>query len=319
MAQYLVTGGLGFIGSHLVDYLIADGHSVRILDNLSTGKRENLNPKADLIIGDIRDPDAVNKSCEGVDGIFHLAAVASVEKSVKDWAGSHAVNQSATISIFEAASRRAGQSKPKVVFASSAAIYGDNAIVPLSENCVPSPITPYGSDKLGCEHHARAASLIHGVPTVGGRFFNVYGSRQDPSSPYSGVISIFIDRLMRGKAITFYGDGGQVRDFIFVGDVVRWLVMAMDDPRQTAQIYNVCTGRQTSIRTLAETLAAIIGLPLQVDMAPSRSGDIRQSLGNPTLAKRQLGFTAETSLGEGLQSIVKAERDHKEQPACAVV
>lgn len=318
MAHYLVTGGAGFIGSHLVDDLIEDGHRVRVLDNLSTGERDNVHPDAELVVGDIRNRRVVQDVCSDVDGIFHLAAVASVEKSVEDWRGSHAVNLSATVTLFDAASRRPDGRKPKVVYASSAAIYGDNAIAPLVESSVPSPITPYGADKLGCEHHARAASLVHGVPSVGGRFFNVYGPRQDPSSPYSGVISIFIDRLLKGEAITFFGDGGQVRDFIFVGDVVQWLRTAMDDPKHAAQVFNVCTGRQTSVRTLAETVSIITGQSLAVETQPTRAGDIRQSLGDPSQARRQLGFTAQTSLGAGLQVTIEAEIANTASPIRAI-
>ncbi len=317
VAHYLVTGGAGFIGSHLVDHLIAAGHRVRTLDNMSTGRRENVNPRAELIVGDIRHAQILRHAVDGMDGIFHLAAVASVEQSVKDWNGCHAVNLSATIALFDAAAKQPGAKKPKVVYASSAAIYGDNAIAPLAESCAPSPITPYGADKLGCEHHARSASLIHNVPSVGGRFFNVYGPRQDPSSPYSGVISIFIDRMLRGEGVTFFGDGGQVRDFIYVGDVVQWLMAAMANPKTKPQVYNVCTGRQTSIRTLAETIAIITGTELMVETKPTRSGDIRQSLGDPTQAQRQLGFNADVTLGMGLQFTIDAEIAERRVPEAA--
>ncbi len=247
MSTYLVTGGCGFIGSHLADSLLADGHAVRILDDLSTGKRANKPEAATLIEADVADPRAVVRAMEGVDGCFHLAAIASVERANRDWLGTHRVNLSGTITILEAA--RGGPIP--VVYASSAAIYGDNPALPLAETAAPRPLSAYGADKLGCELHARVAGRVHGIPTTGLRFFNVYGPRQDPLSPYSGVISIFCERLRGGRGVTIFGDGGQTRDFVFVADVVRALRAALRRVSTEAGVFNVCTGRASSVRDLA--------------------------------------------------------------------
>lgn len=209
MAFYLVTGGCGFIGSHLASALVAAGHWVRILDDLSTGKRENAPAAAELIVGDVADPSDVAAAMHGVDGCFHLAAIASVQRCVADWAGSHRVNLEGAIHVFDAARRaRPGKTLP-VVYASSAAVYGDNPNTPLDEAAELKPLSAYGADKVGCELHARVAAHVYGVPTIGLRFFNVYGPGQDPSSPYSGVILIFAKRIVAGEELTVFVDGEQ--------------------------------------------------------------------------------------------------------------
>lgn len=300
MAKYLVTGGAGFIGSHLCDELLKRGHTVRVLDNLSTGNRDNLPDDIDFMLGDVTDHQTVVDASEGIDGCFHLAAIASVAQSTEDWTGTHEVNLTGTIRVLDAA--RA--TKFPVVYASSAAVYGDNASMPLCETDRASPLTPYGADKLGCELHARVASVLHNVPTAGMRFFNVYGPRQDPRSPYSGVISIFTDRLSRCQTIPIFGDGQQSRDFIFVGDVVRFLCAAMERADTRATIYNVCSGQSTNLRQLAQTLATVSGMSPEIEYLPTRKGDIRASLGNPARAAKSLGIKSETSLGEGLSATV---------------
>ena len=306
MANYLVTGGCGFIGSHLVDALIAAGDRVVVLDDLSTGTRDNLNPGADLVVGDICDAPLVKRLMAGMDGCFHLAAVASVERSVEAWTETHQVNLSGTISVFEAAKDASDGGPVPVVYASSAAIYGDNASMPLSEKALPRPLTAYGADKLGCELHARVGHLVHQVPSMGMRFFNVYGPRQDPRSPYSGVISIFIDRICRGEPIKIFGDGEQCRDFIYVGDVVRFLRGAMQATTDKQDVLNVCTGRMVTINQLAQAVARLSGQPLRVDHQTPRHGDIRISLGDPKRAARILGVVAETELGQGLRHTIAA-------------
>jgi UDP-glucose 4-epimerase len=300
MAKYLVTGGAGFIGSHLCDALLARGDQVRVLDNLSTGKRENISDDVEFFLGDVTDKTAVETASRGVDGCFHLAAIASVAQSTEDWVGTHEVNLTGAIRVLDAA--RA--TKFPVVYASSAAVYGDNASMPLCETDRASPLTPYGADKLACELHARVASVLHNIPTAGMRFFNVYGPRQDPRSPYSGVISIFTDRLSRCLNIPIFGDGQQSRDFIYVGDVVRFLCAAMDRADTRATIYNVCSGQSTNLRQLAQTLATVSGVAPQIEYLPARQGDIRASLGNPARAAKNLGIRAEVSLGEGLSQTV---------------
>lgn len=311
MAHYLITGGCGFIGSHLADLLLSQGHSVRVLDNLSTGKRENLSPHAELIVGDVADRSVVEHSMSEIDGCFHLAAVASVERCTRDWLGTHRTNLTGTITIFDCARKTALRPAVPVVYASSAAIYGDQTQMPINEQAAPQPLSAYGADKLGCELHARVATYAHGVPTIGMRFFNVYGPRQDPKSPYSGVISIFCDRLSRGLPITIFGDGEQVRDFVFVRDVVRALQAAMQAGQPAGGVLNVCTGRPTSITDLADIIAGLVGRtmdqPPDLHFAPRREGDIRASIGDPRHCAELLGFVAQTTLIDGLAETLRPD------------
>lgn len=306
MTLYLVTGGCGFIGSHLADSLIADGHGVRILDDLSTGKQANAPVAAEMIVGDVADSDIVAAAAAGVDGIFHLAAIASVQQSNDDWAGTHRVNLTGTINVFEAARNASGGSPVPVVYVSSAAVYGDNPDVPLSEEAETRPLTAYGADKLGCELHARVAHQVHNVPVAGIRFFNIYGPRQDPASPYSGVISIFADRIGAQQAITIFGDGEQTRDFVYVGDAVRFLRAAMADPKTAPEVYNVCTGAQVTVNRLAGLIGDITGCPPSIAYEPARPGDIRHSAGDPARARDRLGIVSETSVEDGLRKTVES-------------
>jgi UDP-glucose 4-epimerase len=303
---YLVTGGCGFIGSHLADSLVADGHGVRILDDLSTGKRENAPAGAEIIIGDVADAATVTAAGAGVDGIFHLAAIASVQKSNDDWAGTHRVNLTGTINVFDAAREAAGGNPVPVVYVSSAAVYGDNPDVPLSEEAETRPLTAHGADKLGCELHARVAHQVHKVPVAGIRFFNIYGPRQDPASPYSGVISIFADRIGTQQAITIFGDGEQTRDFVYVGDAVRFMRAAMADPMTAPEVYNVCTGNQVTVNQLARLIGDITGCPPSIDYEPARPGDIRYSAGDPAKARDRLGIEAVISIEDGLRKTVES-------------
>ena len=307
MARYLITGGCGFIGSHLADLLVGKGHGVRVLDDLSTGRRENLPDGAELLIGDVADRGAVAEAMTGVDGCFHLAAVASVERCTRDWLGTHRTNLTGTITVFDCARRAGGRAVP-VVYASSAAIYGDQPQAPIHELMTPQPLSAYGADKLGCELHARVATAVHGVPAVGMRFFNVYGPRQDPKSPYSGVISIFCDRLLRSQPITIFGDGEQVRDFVYVGDVAQALWQAMQTQLPAGSVFNVCTGQPTSINRLVSTLASLLHTTPQVTHGPAREGDIRVSIGATPRAAEQLGFRAHTRLADGLAELLRTLR-----------
>jgi len=305
MARYLVTGGAGFIGSHLVDSLIADGHAVRVLDDLSSGRVENLPAGAELLISDMTGPDAVRSALEGVDGCFHLAAIASVERGQKEWLRSHTVNLSGTIAVFEAAyrdQRIRGQRLP-IVYASSAAVYGNPSEIPISERAPTCPTSAYGVDKLGCDLQAAVAGRMHKLSTIGLRFFNIYGPRQDPHSPYSGVISIFCERISRMLPVDLHGDGGQVRDFVFVDDAVWALRRAMQSASQAhlSRVFNVCSGIGTSIRQLAEMIAHIRGISFSPRYMPARPGDVRVSVGDPRLAREQLDFTTRTSLEQGLR------------------
>jgi len=301
--RYLVTGGCGFIGSHLADALIAAGHAVRVLDDLSTGRLENLAPGAEFIRGSVADAGTVRAALDGADGCFHLAAIASVVRCEEDWGGAHATNLGGAIAVLQAARQR----RLPVVYASSAAVYGNAAPVPASESSPAVPISAYGADKLGCEHHAAVGTASFGIPTLGLRLFNVYGPRQDGASPYSGVISAFCARLSRGAPITIWGDGRQTRDFVYVRDVVAAMQAGM--ARLTAaaglpRVINVCTGRTVSVLDLARTLAPLCGARLVIDYRPARTGDIAASCGDPALLRSALDLVAETPLAEGLRHTV---------------
>jgi UDP-glucose 4-epimerase len=304
MASYLVTGGAGFIGSHLVEALIVDGHCVRVLDDLSSGRHQNIPAKAEFIKADITDADIVGQAFDGIDGCFHLAAIASVDQCNRDWLRTHQVNLSGTINVFHAAWCRQGE--VPVVYASTAAVYGNGGAAAMSEDSSAMPISAYGADKRGCELRARAAGLTFGIRTAGLRFFNIYGPRQDPRSPYSGVIAIFLDRLRRGEPIEIFGDGLQVRDFTYVADAVDALKRAMPLASASAPLFNVCTGNGITIRQLANSIAGLCGTELVTCYGPARRGEIPISIGDPRHAAEMLGFSARTNLAQGLASTLDA-------------
>ena len=303
MSLFLVTGGAGFIGSHLVDALLADGHAVRVLDDLSTGKRANLDGRAELVVGDVADPATTAAAMQGAAGCFHLAAVASVQRGNEDWPGTHRVNLGGTVAVLDAARRRG---RLPVVYASSAAVYGDLGDVVATEASPCAPRTAYGADKLGSEQHAAVGWNVHGVPSVGLRFFNVYGPRQDPNSPYSGVISIFARRIAAGDPIALHGDGGQTRDFVYVADIVAHLraAMAALGSAPGAGVLNVCTGVETSIAALAAAIGAAADKTPEIAQAPARTGDIRRSVGDQAAAVARLGVRAGIGLAEGLRLLM---------------
>lgn len=302
MAEFLVTGGAGFIGSHLCEALVRRGDAVRVLDNLSTGSRANLPEGVTLIEADIADQDAVRDAVRGTDGVFHLAAVASVARGVTDWLGTHRTNLSGAITVFDAI--RCGGRPVPVVYASSAAVYGDAATVPIGEDTERRPLSAYGADKYGCELHARVAGHVHGIPATGLRFFNVYGPRQDPRSPYSGVISIFCDRLARGEPVDIFGDGRQTRDFIYVADVVAALLAAMRRPAADAPVFNICTGTPTTVLELAAVIARLAGTQATIRHGPPRAGEIRHSTGRPERARAALGLAPPVALPDGLRNVL---------------
>ena len=303
MANYLVTGGCGFIGSHLVAALEKGGHRATILDDLSTGNRQNVSPATRVVVGTITDPSTVSTLVRDVDGVFHLAAIASVERSRTEWQLTHASNLTGFVNILEMVALR--NAPIPVVYASSAAVYGNNDKVPLTEGDFAQPLTAYGADKLGCELHARVGAVVHGIPSTGLRFFNVYGPRQDPRSPYSGVISIFCDRLRRDEPIAIYGDGHQIRDFVYVADVVEFLLAAMTTTSASARVFNVCTGVGTSVLQLANTIADLRRIKPEINFRPSRAGDISASVGSEALARESLGLRAHVSLPDGLASTLE--------------
>ncbi len=302
MGHFLVTGGCGFIGSHLCDALLGEGHEVRVLDDLSSGSLTNLATGATLMEGTITDPRTVAAALEGVEGCFHLAAIASVERGVREWAETHRINITGTITIFEAIARQA--TRAPVVYASSAAVYGDCTVLPIAETAERAPASAYGADKYACELHARIATQLHGIPTTGLRFFNVYGPRQNPQSPYSGVISIFADRLRRGVPIDVYGDGEQSRDFIAVADVVAALTAAMTRSLPGAPVFNVCTGTPTSVLKVARIIAELCGVRPEMRFRPARFGEIRHSIGSATRARAALGLSTPADLRAGLEQVL---------------
>ena len=307
MAVFVVTGGAGFIGSHLADALLANGHQVRVVDDFSTGRLPNLDSRCSVVRGDIADPLVARLALDGATGCFHLAAIASVVRGQEDWSGTHRVNAGGTVAVLDAA-RACG--RIPVVYASSAAVYGDVAEGLAREDRCPVPQTAYGADKLASELHGRVAFITHAVPTLGLRFFNVYGPRQDAGSPYSGVISLFARLVAQDRHLTIHGDGEQTRDFVFVADVVRHLVAAMARlcsraPGHGAEVMNVCTGQGTSVRAMAMTLGELLGRMPTLQHGPARSGDIRHSVGDPGRAVAALSVRAETPLRTGLAALLR--------------
>jgi UDP-glucose 4-epimerase len=303
--RYLVTGGCGFIGSHLVDRLLQTGAAVRVLDDLSTGRRSNVCGPAEVVIGDVRHRATLHRALQDVDGCFHLAAVSAVERCRRDWPGSHAVNVASTVGLFDLV-KPASLNIP-TVYASSAAVYGETDTEPLTEDQPVAPISAYGADKLACELHARAGAATHGLRTAGLRFFNVYGPRQDPASPYSGVISVFTDRLAHNRAVTIHGDGAQSRDFVAVSDAIEMCLRAMAHLQLgdlgTADVFNVCTGQATTVVEVARELARLFGRAPTIHHIPARDGDIRHSRGDPSRGATVLGHTPTTTLPEGLARV----------------
>ena len=299
MTTSLVTGGAGFIGSHIVRALLERGDKVRILDNFSTGKRENIvGLDAELFEGDIRDPEILTASLLDVDLVFHQAAFVSVPQSMDVPNDCLDVNVNGTGMLLEAAQKAGVQ---RVVFASSAAVYGEADAFPLTEKVPPEPnLSPYAASKRVDEIYAQLFSQSFGLDVTALRYFNVYGPRQAPDSQYAAAVPIFISRMLANKAVTIYGDGGQTRDLIYVGDVVRANLMAASSPEAAGGIFNICTGRETSILNLVESLASIFpDAPPPIFDEP-RAGDIYRSVGSADKAKETFGFEAKTMLIDGM-------------------
>ena len=309
MTRYLVTGGAGFIGSHLAEALVERGERVRVLDDLSTGRRENLAAVAghiELLVGDVADPDTAGQAVAGCDVVLHLAAIPSVQASLEDPRRTHQVNVGGTLNVLEAA-RRAGVRR--VVFASSTALYGDHTALPLREELPPRPLSPYAASKAAGEMYCAAFRTSYGLPAVALRFFNVYGPRQDPGNPYSGVVSIFAARMARGERPVIYGDGRQTRDFVYVADVVRAILLACEREAAVGAALNVAAGRQTSILELAAALNQVLGTQIEPTFAPARAGEVRFSEGDARRARQVLGWEARIPLREGLSRLVRAEHE----------
>ena len=298
----LVTGGAGFIGSHLVDALLAYGCEVVVLDNLSTGHLKNIehvSKKIDFREGDIRDLNTMQKSAIGCDVIFHLAAVVSVPQTVSDPITSADVNDLGSLHVLESARL---QGVKRVVLSSSCAVYGDDPEIPKHENMQLRPQSPYAVQKFTNELNARLYAELYGLETVCLRYFNVFGPRQDPSSPYSGVISIFMTRAVGKEPPTIYGDGQQFRDFIYVKDVVQANLLAAATQDSSGAVFNIGTGNHVRINQLWESIAAMAGVAFPPDFAEYRAGDIIESVANIQKAVSSLGFKPKYSFQEGLQT-----------------
>ena len=300
MSVALVTGGAGFIGSHIVRGLLAQGDSARVFDNFSTGKMENLadlNSALEICEGDLRDHRALTEAVRGVDYLFHQAAFVSVPQSMEEPEVCFEINVKGTLNVLEAA-REAGIRQ--VVLASSAAVYGESQDLPLKEGADLGVLSPYAASKQINEVYAGLYTRSFGLPVVALRYFNVYGPRQSPDSDYAAAIPIFIRRLLAGHPPVIFGDGKQRRDFVFVADVVRANLLAAECPQAAGRIFNICTGREVSILDLVETLSQIIPGASQPEFGPPRPGDIYRSLGDPGRAAQVMNFRAEVNLAEGL-------------------
>ncbi len=311
MAHVLVTGGAGFIGSHLVEALLRRGDRVRVFDNLSTGRRENLvhvRDDVEIIAGDLRDEDAVRRSVRGVEIVFHQAALASVQRSVDDPITTNAVNVTGTLHVLTAAR---DANVRRVVFASSSSVYGDTPTLPKIETQAPQPLSPYAVSKLAGEQYCMAFSVVYGLPAIALRYFNVFGPRQDPHSEYAAVIPRFIDRMVRGLPPIVYGDGLQSRDFTYIENVVDANLAAADAPADCSAVFNVGAGERTSLLELAEQINRLLGSALAPDHQPPRAGDVRHSQASIDAIRETLGYVPRVSLAEGLGRTVAWFR-HKE-------
>lgn len=303
MARYLVSGGCGFIGSHLVDALLGRGDRVTVFDDLSSGAPQNLASGADLEEGSVTDAARFATLAGSTDGIFHLAAISSVEAATREPERTRRVNLGGTENALAAAALR----NVPIIIASSAAVYGDAGDIAVTEDQACAPLSRYGEDKRAGELAALKAAQA-GLEVTAIRPFNAYGPRQSPASPYAGVISRFISKCLAGAPLRIDGDGGQSRDFIYVADLVRLLLAAQDSKAPRPALLNGCTGRATTISTLARTVAESCGHDPVFERGPARTGDIRYSRGAPERATRLLGFRAETGLTEGLKQTVDWQR-----------
>ncbi|MFO0011947.1 MAG: SDR family oxidoreductase [Planctomycetota bacterium] len=305
MARCLVTGGCGFIGSHLVRALLEAGHKVRVLDNLSTGKRDNLEEvshRIDLIEGDITDPIAVKEAVSGVERVFHQAALASVPLSLERPLDTHHACVTGTLTLLHAS---VAAKVKRFIYAASSSAYGDQPTSSKRETDLPMPLSPYAVAKLAGEYYCQAYYHSFGLETVGLRYFNVFGPRQDPDSPYSAVIPLFVSRILTGQPPKIYGDGLQSRDFTFVANVVHGNLLASERPNIGGRIINVADGGQITLLQLLESLSKLLRRSIQPEFLPARVGDVRESLADITLARRLLGYEPQVRLEEGLKRTIE--------------
>jgi len=307
----LVTGGAGFIGSHIVDALLSNGCQVIVLDDLSTGRLSNLKHIRDKISfykGNICDREALDTAAKDCELIFHQAAVVSVPQTIEDPVGSAMVNEVGTLSLLEFARK---SNVKRIILASSCAVYGDDTQLPKVENMLPKPLSPYAVQKLTGEYYARLYNDLYGLESVCLRYFNVYGPRQDPTSPYSGVISIFMSKAVSKEAPVIYGDGKQYRDFVFVNDVVRANLLAASVDQANGKIFNIGTGKYVTIDRLWEMTCDLCSLNIKTEYKPPRPGDIVESVANIDRAKTVLGFNPEYSFEKGLEITLNWYKDNR--------
>jgi nucleoside-diphosphate-sugar epimerase len=304
MARYLVTGGAGFIGSHLAEELSRRGHQVRVADSLITGKRSNLDhaPGAEFLEGDLADLDVARRAVDGMEFVLHQAAIPSVPRSVKDPLASHRANVDATVNVLMAA-RDAGARR--VVFAGSSAAYGNTPTLPKHEDMPVNPLSPYALQKIIGEQYLQMFTRLYGLETVTLRYFNVFGPRQDPSSPYSGVISLFATALLDNRAPVIYGDGEQTRDFTYVANVVDGVLRACEAPRANGEVINVATGGRVTLNSLFETMRRLIGANVTPTYAAARTGDVRDSQADIRKARDLLGYEPHVPFEDGLRRTVE--------------
>jgi nucleoside-diphosphate-sugar epimerase len=309
VSRYLVTGGAGFIGSHIAERLVREGHDVRILDNLSTGRKENLEAvraagrgHMEWMEGDIRSIETCRRACEGVEFVLHQAALASVPRSIENPVDSTAVNVGGTVNVLTAA-REAGARR--VVCASSSSVYGDTPTLPKREDMAPSPRSPYAASKLAGEHFVRVFATIMEQPAVSLRYFNVYGPRQDETSQYAAVIPLFASALFTGSRPRVFGDGSQTRDFTFIDDVVEMNLLACTRGEGAGEAVNVARGDRHSLLRLLEILGECVGVVPDPEFLPARAGDVRDSQASVDRAADLFGFRAKTTFEEGLRRTVE--------------
>jgi nucleoside-diphosphate-sugar epimerase len=311
MAQFLVTGGAGFIGSHIIDELLLRGETVRVLDNLATGKRENLEhclERIDFIEGDIRDLETCRGACAEVDYVLHQAALGSVPRSMEDPLTSHDVNVTGTLKMLIAA-RDAGVKR--FVYAASSSTYGDHTALPKVEDRIGNPLSPYAVTKYADELYARVFGRCYGLETVGLRYFNVFGPRQDPFSQYAAVIPLFVSALLRGEAPTINGDGEQTRDFTYVGNAVAANLLACAASAEVAgEVFNIACNERTSLNSLYRRLQEMLGSEIEPIYGPPRAGDVRDSLADIGKGGRLLGYKGELKFDEGLRRSIEWYREN---------
>lgn len=304
MASYLVTGGAGFIGSNIATALVNKGDSVRIFDNFSTGRKENLaeiEGKVEVVVGDLTDAAAVNKAMQGIDYVFHEGALPSVPRSVEDPISADRANVLGTLHVLDAA--RKAKVK-RVVFAASSSAYGETPTLPKIEHMAPDPLSPYAVSKLAGEHYLKVFYLCYGLETVALRYFNVFGPRQDPQSHYAAVIPKFVTAALAGKSPTIFGDGLQSRDFCYIDNCIEANLKACTAPGAAGKVFNVACGERTTLLDVLDRLGTILGKKVEAKFEPARQGDIKHSLADITQAKQVLGYTGAISFEEGLRKTV---------------